>query len=453
MSTSSFEVIVVGGGPAGVSCAYTLAKMGKKVVILDKKKQDQIGNKTCGDALDLESPMILHEALGLDLPKGDEISDKVSKMTVKTESVDITLRAPGYTVDRHIYGQRLLKECIDLGVELISEAPVREIIIENDYLVGVKYRKDGEIRELRARLIADCSGTLGAVRRHLPEGFSDGLYQTIPDHHIAATFREIVKLKDDHPYPEEIVLAYFPSIPPPGYLWFFSKGEKRLNIGTGWLKSENKLLEKPMKQIYREALNDYYKLDEDYEIEVTGGGQIPIRPPYDCLTFNGGVIIGDAACQVDPTTAEGHGPALVCGYYAGKAMVKAIDDDNYTREGLWDYNTDVMAHYGRRNAISYVTLQFLREIEADGMDFILKKKVLTEDEVKSVYDGNDPDTGIIAVIMKVIRCFPRYGLLKNMYKLVSRVKKMGSIYDDYPSNPKDLSTWRSRRNELLGEAL
>lgn len=453
MSVSSFEVIIVGGGPAGVSCAFTLAKMGKKVVILDKKKQDQIGNKTCGDALDLESPMILHEALGLELPKGDEISDKVSKMTVKTNSVDITLRAPGYTVDRHIYGQRLLQECIDLGVEIISEAPVREVIIENNFLVGVKYRKDGEIRELRAKLIADCSGTLGAVRRHLPEGFSEGLYQTIPNHHIAATFREIVKLKEDHPYPEEIVLAYFPSIPPPGYLWFFTKGEKRLNIGTGWLKSENLLLEKPMKQIYREALNDYYKLDEDYEIEVTGGGQIPIRPPYDCLTFNGGVIIGDAACQVDPTTAEGHGPALVCGYYAGKAMAKAIDSDIYTREGLWDYNTDVMAHYGRRNAISYVTLQFLREIEADGMDFILKKKVLTEDEVKAVYDGNDPDTGMIAVILKIIRCFPRYGLLKNMYKLVSRVKKMGSVYDEYPSNPSDLSSWRSRRNELLGEAL
>ncbi|OLS28234.1 MAG: Digeranylgeranylglycerophospholipid reductase [Candidatus Heimdallarchaeota archaeon LC_2] len=453
MSTPSFEIIVVGGGPAGVSCAYSLAKMGKKVVILDKKKQDQIGNKTCGDALDLESPMILHDALGLELPKGDEISDKVTKMTVKTDSVDITLRAPGYTVDRHIYGQRLLKECLDLGVELISDAPVRDVIIENNFVTGVKYRKDGEIKEVRANLIADCSGTLGAVRKHLPEGFSDGLYQTIPDHHIAATFREIVKLKEDHPYSEEIVLAYFPSIPPPGYLWFFTKGEKRLNIGTGWLKSENKLLEKPMKQIYREALDEYYKLGEDYEIEITGGGQIPIRPPYDCLTFNGGVIIGDAACQVDPTTAEGHGPALVCGYYAAKAMVKAIHDDNFTREKLWDYNIDVMAHYGRRNAISYVTLQFLREIEADGMDFILKRKVLTEDEVKSVYDGSDPDTGFFAVLLKVIRCFPKYGLLRSMYKLVSNVKKMGSIYDDYPNNPVDLPAWRLRRNELLGEAL
>lgn len=453
MSVSEPDVIIVGGGPAGVSCAFTLAKLGKSVTILDKKKHSQIGNKTCGDALDLESPMILHEALGLELPKGDEISDNVSKMTVKTENVDITLRAPGYTVDRHIYGQRLLQDCIDLGVEVISDAPVREVIIEDNFVKGVRYRKDGAVHEIRAKLIADCSGTLGVVRRQLPEGFSEGMYQTIPDYHIAATFREIVKMKDDHPYPEEIVLAYFPSIPPPGYLWFFTKGEKRLNIGTGWLKSENKLIKKPMKQIYREALDEYYKLGEDYEIEITGGGQIPIRPPYDCLTFNGGVVIGDAACQVDPTTAEGHGPAMVCGYYAGKAMVKALDDDDLSRESLWDYNKDVMGHYGRRNAISYVTLQFLREIEADGMDFLLKKKVLTEEEVKAVYDGNDPETGLIAVLKKVIRCFPKYGLLKNMYNLVSSVKNMGSIYDDYPANPADLPSWRLRRNELLGEDL
>ncbi|MCE7733661.1 MAG: NAD(P)/FAD-dependent oxidoreductase [Candidatus Heimdallarchaeota archaeon] len=453
MSVTEPDVIIVGGGPAGVSCAFTLAKLGKSVVIVDKKKHSQIGNKTCGDALDMESPVLLHEALGLELPRGDEISDKVTKMTVKTESVEITLSAPGYVVDRHIYGQRLLQDCIDIGVEVISDAPVRGVIIEENYVKGIKYRKDGEVHELRAKLVADCSGTLGVVRRQLPEGFSDGMYQTIPDHHIAASFREIVKLKEDHPYPEEIVLAYFPSIPPPGYLWFFSKGDKRLNIGTGWLKSENKLIDKPMKQIYRAALDDYYKLGEDYEVEITGGGQIPIRPPYDCLTFNGGVVIGDAACQVDPTTAEGHGPAMVCGYYAGKAIVKALDAEDVSRENLWDYNMDVMAHYGRRNAISYVTLQFLRDVEADGMNFLLTRKVLTEEEVKAVYDGQDPDTGFISVLLKLIRCFPRYGLLKKMYTLVSAVKKMGTIYDEYPKNPADLSNWRERRNTLLGENL
>ncbi|MHA2250528.1 MAG: NAD(P)/FAD-dependent oxidoreductase, partial [Candidatus Kariarchaeaceae archaeon] len=188
-------------------------------------------------------------------------------------------------------------------------------------------------------------------------------------------------------------------------------------------------------------------------VKVTGGGQIPIRPPFDCLTFNGGVLIGDAACMVDPTTAEGHGPALVTGYYAGKALSNAIEQKKYQRESLWQYNTDAIGHYGRRNAISYVTLQFLREINPEGMDFILKRRVLTENELLAVFDGEDPETGLITVLLKIIRCFPRYGLLMKLRELVKAVKSMGSIYDTYPDNPTELAQWREKRNAALGEDL
>ena len=83
-------------------------------------------------------------------------------------------------------------------------------------------------------------------------------------------------------------------------------------MGTGWLKSENYTFDKSMKQIFREALNETYEEGEDYNIKIRGGGQIPIRPPFDSLVFNGGLLIGDSGCLVDPTTAEGHGIALDC---------------------------------------------------------------------------------------------------------------------------------------------
>ncbi|MCH8906190.1 MAG: FAD-binding protein [Candidatus Heimdallarchaeota archaeon] len=47
-----YDLIIVGGGPAGVSCAITVAKHGYSVVIIDKKSRDIIGDKTCGDAID-----------------------------------------------------------------------------------------------------------------------------------------------------------------------------------------------------------------------------------------------------------------------------------------------------------------------------------------------------------------------------------------------------------------
>ena len=131
---SEYDAIVVGGGPAGVSLAYTLSKLGKSVILLDKKKQDQIGNKTCGDALDGKSPTILNEAFGLEMPKGDEVSDVLTNMAIVTPSTKLYLDAPGYTINRLEYGQRLLQECIDLGVKVVAQAPVREVIIEDGFV-------------------------------------------------------------------------------------------------------------------------------------------------------------------------------------------------------------------------------------------------------------------------------------------------------------------------------
>lgn len=448
---SKYDCIVVGGGPAGVSTAYTLSKLGKKVLLLDRKKHDKIGEKTCGDALDRASPQMLYEELGLALPQGDEVSDVLTKLTVSTPHKTITFEAPGYTINRQVYGQRLLKDCENLGVEVIDKATVREVIVEDNFVIGLRYLKNKELIEVRSKLVADCSGVLGAVRSKLPKNFSQGIINKIPDHHIAASFREIMKITNGHDYLNEIVLAYEPKIPPPGYIWFFSKGKDRLNIGTGWLKSENNY-DKSMREIYRDALNEYYKPDE-YEIEVQGGGLIPIRPPYDCLTFNGGVLVGDAGCLVDPTTAEGHGPALVTGFYAGRTMAEALDKGDISREGLWRYNTDTMAHYGKRNAISYVTLQFLRKIGGEGMDYVLKNNLITEDELEAVFDGEDLDVSIWDVLGKIKRAFPNFGILLTMKDLISNVKKMGSIYDKYPHDPANLASWREKRDKALKEKL
>ena len=457
MSTSDFDydVIVVGGGPAGVSVAYCLSKLGNSVIIIDKKPISQIGNKTCGDALDKSSPQLLFDEFDLPLPFGDEISANLDTLTVMTPSSKLSIDAPGYTVDRHIYGQRLLQNCIDNGVVVKDQAPVRDIIIENGFIKGVEYNdiaKNEKIK-LRAKIIADCSGTFGAIRQKLPVNFSLGIHNRIPDHHLAASYREIVDLNEAHEFDNEIVLGYSPLIPPPGYLWFFSKGDKKLNIGTGWLKSENYTFDKSMKQIFREALNETYEEGEDYNIKIRGGGQIPIRPPFDSLVFNGGLLIGDSGCLVDPTTAEGHGIALVAGMYAAKAIDSAIKNNDFSIKSLWQYNIDVMNHYGRRNAISYVTLQFLREVEAKGMDKIIQKKLLTEIELKEVLNGENPSMSLKELLSKVIRGFPNFKLLYQLYKLTKNVTIMGNIYDNYPKSPEQLPSWISQRNIALNEKL
>ncbi len=71
------EVLVVGAGPAGVLSALTAAKDDKKVILIDSKVYEEIGNKVCGDALNLSWVTFLEENLGIKKPFGEEVADIV----------------------------------------------------------------------------------------------------------------------------------------------------------------------------------------------------------------------------------------------------------------------------------------------------------------------------------------------------------------------------------------
>src|SRR3970282_2235703 len=113
------DVLIVGGGPAGVLSAYTAAKLGKKVIMADAKTLEEIGNKTCGDALDLKVSKCLKDMIGIEMPHGKEVSDIVEFLVIQTPSAEVPIQGDGFVVDRHIYGQRLLKMAIDAGVEIL----------------------------------------------------------------------------------------------------------------------------------------------------------------------------------------------------------------------------------------------------------------------------------------------------------------------------------------------
>ncbi len=443
-----YDCIIVGAGPAGMGTALTLARSDYKVVIIDKKKRSEIGNKVCGDALDNFSPDFMLQKIGLELPKEDEISDRINKGTIATKNASVTRFAPGYTVDRHRYGQRLLNECEKLGIEIIDGARVLDLIIEDNYLRGVKYLKNKKKNKIRAKLIADCSGTHGAIRSRLPDNFSEGLPGKIPDRHIAASYREIIELKEDHDFPGEIVIIYDPEIPPPGYIWKFPKGDRIINVGTGWLKSEK--IDGTMKDIFHEAISKHYS---DYRVLTKGGGLIMMRPPLDCLTFNGGLVVGEAACMTDPLSAEGHGPALVSGYFAGKTIINALDTDKMAREDMWQYNTDIMKHFGIRNVISMITSKHLNRISGNEMDFALKRELITAEELDTVFEGGEIDMGIRTVLSKIKRAFPRLGILIKIKKLVDEIDKLTAIYERYPKDPDELTDWRIQRDKIIGDVL
>ncbi len=449
----STDVVIVGGGPSGVVAAIKIAKEGYGVVVLDKKRKEKIGNKSCGDALDRVAPDLMKQELGIDYPRGDELPSPLEHLTFASISLKnkLTAHTPAFIVHRLNYGQRLLRIAEENGAIIAGEAKVRDILVENDQIVGVKFFHEGELKEIRSKIVIDASGYVGTIRKLIPGSMKNGISYDVPPEHTVATYREIIRLEKPHDFQEEIVLLYHDSIPIPGYAWIFTDGPNQLNIGVTWPKHIPYPEGKSLKQVYHEVLDPLID-PSTYEVVHHGGGQIPIRPPFDSLVFNGVMLVGEAGCMVDPTTAEGHGPSLLSGYKAGVAAVKALKDGDYTVNGLWSYNKDIMTYPGSTHAMSYQALQYLKAVGPKGMAFFLKRKVVTEEDLIELFQKRDFEFTLWMKVKKVMKVLPRIDYLLRLGKTIQKVELADKIYKSYPETPEGLKSWIEwRKNNLTDE--
>jgi digeranylgeranylglycerophospholipid reductase len=450
-----YDVIIVGGGPSGIICAIALLKNGHKVALIDKKEQSLIGDKTCGDALDLESVNVLKEKLQLEYPYGIELSDDIHRMKIAGESIYTasTLTAPGFLVDRLEYGQRLLKNALDLGLILLSKSAVRDVIIEDNSVCGIIYidKLSGKKISLRSKFVVDASGAYAVIRKLIPESLNylNLIDNELSDEMVWPTYREIIELDSDqdHEFRNEIILLYERDIPIPGYFWIFSKGDRKLNIGVGWLKKETDM--GSLKQFLKKKIDFYYP-NRNYKVLKSGGGQIPIRPPFDNLVFNGGILVGDAACLVHPTTAEGHGPALESGYIAGTTISKALKQNRSDFESLWEYNVKVMNEIGILHAKGYLIRKLIENVGSKNLQFMINRQLIKDEEFDAIIRGQPPLLGFKDKLKKLIKIMPRIHLIIQIYKIQIKLNHVNDLYLNYPETPDQLPTWIETRNRLLG---
>ena len=166
------DVLVVGAGPAGVSLAINLGKRQINCILVDQKRRSDVGYKPCGDALSPNSTRKLFELSGIPQPRGDEIGEDLESAHFKPV-LDFELWIPfvSRTIDRVKYGQRLLDSLVDYScVEFKPKHKVIGTIIKNNKIVGCKIRtENGEKINIHAKIVADCSGASGIVRRHIPD--------------------------------------------------------------------------------------------------------------------------------------------------------------------------------------------------------------------------------------------------------------------------------------------
>jgi len=442
-------VIVVGAGTAGCLAAKTTAEAGLKVCVIERKERMEIGEKICGDALG-EHHL---KTVGLEKPQGGELEKRIEGVKVYSPDLETVFTIAyedyvGYMLNRRLFGQWLLKKALDKNVILFDSTQCLEPIIENKFVTGVlaKGMKIGENIKLKGRIVLDASGFLAVIRRKLPREM--GIEKEVANEDVEACYREIRQLKEETDKTEYCKIFLNQKVSPGGYAWIFPMGGAKVNAGLGVCMRGK--FPNPRNQFYKYVLTR--TLFEGSLLLKGGAWYDPTRRPLDNMVGNGVAILGDAACLANPIHGGGIGPSMLSGYLAGKTVVEALEKDDVSRKLLWSYNCKYMDMYGAKQAGLDVFRMFLLASRDEDLNYGMKHKLLTEEDVLKAGLGEKFRLRITAKAVRVFRGLRRMRFLNKLRHTVNLMGEVKAHYRSYPEAPEGFREWRMKRETLFKEA-
>lgn len=166
MSQSEYDVVVIGGGPAGSTVSALIAQHGYRVGLFERERFPRFH---IGESLIPETYWVL-KRLGM-LPKMQK-SHFVKKYSVQFVSASGKLSAPFYFYDnkphecsqtwqvvRSEFDQMMLDNAREHGVDAHEGVHVANVLFDGDRAVGVAIKEEGSVRcEVRAKVVVDASG-------------------------------------------------------------------------------------------------------------------------------------------------------------------------------------------------------------------------------------------------------------------------------------------------------
>jgi geranylgeranyl reductase family protein len=333
-----FDVLIIGGGPAGSAAAITAARAGLKVVLFEKGPYGR--DKVCGDGLTPRAIGALDD-LGIDHSVAHKI-DGLRMITGKKQRELLwptTARFPnhGAVWPRQRFDNHLLDVAIASGADVRFESEALPVL-EDGRAVGVSVGTE----TFRAPFIILAAGAQGMAAKMLgaerdpnePFGLAIRAYAPTPRHaerHLEAC----LSLSDEH------------GVAVPGYGWMFPAGDGTVNIGVGALSTMkgfkklnlNKLLDQ-----YAALVRDSWSLG-DY-IEKPRAWRLPMS----CTKRHGPgwVAIGDAAGFVNPMNGEGIDYGLESGMLAVERFLADPNTASESYNELVGERFDAFLRTGRR---------------------------------------------------------------------------------------------------------
>ena len=330
-----FDVIIVGGGPAGSAAACYAADEGLKVLLLEKDNYPR--DKVCGDAVGGKALKHLEELKILDtLEKSPHfIFDSVIFSNTRDEKVKVEIKdseAKGYVYPRLNFDWIMFNEAKsrveNKGGFVIQNFRVNSLLIDdknNERIIGIKGKNEIGEKEFYAPITIGAGGVNCPVAKTIITEINDEEF--IEKEHWSSSFREYWKNVENVNYDKGAIEFHYVDGVIPGYFWIFPVGKNTCNVGLGItlkdLKNKEMKLKELQKYIIEEKFSNRFKNAE--LVKDSGKAwQLPLGSPRKTkiklrrMFGNGCLLIGDAGSLVDPFTGEGIGNALLSAKIAVK---------------------------------------------------------------------------------------------------------------------------------------
>jgi digeranylgeranylglycerophospholipid reductase len=361
----SYDVVVVGAGPAGSTAARFAAAGGASVLLLEKDRD--VGYPVrCGEAVSHEGVIQFIE------PDPRWIAATVSKFRIivpNGNSIVPRLDGIGYVLERRIFDYELAKLAVREGAEVVTKAYVYDLIKQDGVVEGVRALVKDEKIEIRAKVVIGADGVESRV------GKWAGIDTTTHIHDMESCAQVTLSGVEV----EEGVLEFYfgEQVAPGGYLWVFPKGKDSANVGLG--VSVEKAKKKSAVQFLEEFIEKRFP---DAAILTRIAGGVPCAKTCDEIVKNNVMLVGDAAHQVNPLSGGGIISGMIGGMIAGQVAAEAIRKNDLRH--LVEYEKRWHKRLGWRHEVFYNIKEAIYRFSDETLNKLCESSLKLPDEKRTV---------------------------------------------------------------------
>ncbi len=351
------EVIVVGGGPAGIACAITLARAGKEVVLIERGLF--AGSKNVfGGAIYTQPTKEIFPNFETEAPVERRNIEHKFMILGQEDSTTISYRKDenvSYSVIRGKFDRWAAEEAKKAGVILVEQTVVKELIKNGSTVIGVKT----ELEDYYANIVILADGVNSLLAKQI------GLREKFEPKDVALSVKEVIKLD------KTTINQRFNVEDGQGVIGEIFGGPMLGLLGLGFMYTNidtvtiglGVTLEDLVKNNYRPfEILDQLKLHpaiapliKDGELKEYSAHLIPEggykKIPQLC--DNGVMIVGDAGMLVNNLHWEGTNLAMISGKLAALTAIEALNRKKYSKKILSAYEKSLKKSFVLKDMHTY----------------------------------------------------------------------------------------------------